>query len=99
MLRCISKKRQKLKLFNPIQFLQFSNEINFFRAEFYNNKTGKYFRQGDIIKRPEYAETLRKIGESGSSNIFYKGEMGKAIVQELADLGGIMTIEDLEKYE
>ena len=80
-------------------FFQFSNEINFFRAEFYNNKTGKYFRQGDIIKRPEYAETLRKIGESGSSNIFYKGEMGKAIVQELADVGGIMTIEDLEKYE
>ena len=89
-----------MKFFNTIQFFfQFSNEIIFFRAEFYNNKTGKYFRQGDIVKRPEYAETLRKIGESGSSDIFYKGEMGKAIVQELADLGGIMTNEDLEKYE
>ena len=87
-----------MKFFNPIQFFQFSIEINFFRAEFYNNKTGKYFQQGDIVKRPEYAETLRKIGKSGSSNIFYKGEMGKAIVQELADLGGIMTNEDLEKY-
>ena len=54
---------------------------------------------GDIIRRPKLAETLQKIGQSGSSDIFYKGEMGKSIVKELSERGGIITEEDFENYE
>ena len=60
--------------------------------------TGKYYRKDEIITRPEFAETLRKIGQSGSSDIFYKGEIGSSIVEELSKQGGIITMEDLQKY-
>ena len=71
----------------------------YFRQSYTNPSTGKYYKEGEVIKRPKFAETLRKIGQSGSSDIFYKGEMGKTVVKELAERGGIITEEDLEKYE
>ena len=68
------------------------------REEFTNPQTGKYFKKGETIKRAKYAATLRKIAESGSSDIFYKGEIGQKIVEEVQELGGILTMEDLKSY-
>ena len=67
--------------------------------EFTNPQTGKYFKKGETIKRAKYAATLRKIAESGSSDIFYKGEIGEKIVEEVQELGGILTMEDLKSYK
>ena len=69
------------------------------KEEFTNPKTGKYYKKGEIIKRTKYAETLRQIAESGSSDIFYKGSIGQSIVQEIQDLGGIITMEDMKSYK
>ena len=69
------------------------------RQEFTNPQTGKYFKKGETIKRTKYAATLRKIAESGSSDIFYKGEIGQKIVEEIQELGGILTMEDLKSYK
>lgn len=51
------------------------------------------------MKRIKYAETLRKIGQSGSVDIFYNGEMGQAVVKEIQGLGGIITMRDLKSFE
>ena len=51
------------------------------------------------MKRAKYAETLSKIGESGSADIFYKGELGQQIVNEIQDEGGIITMKDFENYK
>ena len=69
------------------------------KEEFTNPITGQYYKKGDIIRRTEYATTLRKIAESGSSDIFYQGEIGQSIVQEIQDLGGIITMEDMRSYQ
>jgi gamma-glutamyltranspeptidase len=55
--------------------------------------------EGDIVKRPKFAETLRKIGQSGSADIFYKGSLGEKVVEEIQSQGGIITLEDLKKYK
>ena len=89
----------QFRLATSFDLILIQTSFLYFRQSYTNPSTGKYYKEGDVIKRPKFAETLRKIGQSGSSDIFYKGEMGKTIVKELAERGGIITEEDLEKYE
>ena len=75
------------------------NNYDFYRQLYTDESTGNYYKMGDIIRRPKLAETLRIIGQSGTSDIFYKGEMGQSIVKELSERGGIITEEDFENYK
>ncbi len=58
----------------------------------------KTYVAGNIIKNPKLAETLRRVAKNGRDE-FYKGETGKTMVAYLKEKGGIITMEDLEKYE
>jgi len=51
---------------------------------------------GDIVCNPDVAKVLRRLGELGATEGFYKGETGKAIVEAVRKHGGVMTLEDLE---
>lgn len=50
------------------------------------------------IRQPELAATLRRIAEQGKDG-FYRGETAEKIAEHLASLGGIMTTDDLARYE
>ena len=52
---------------------------------------------GAVIKNPDLAATLEKIGKNGSA-CFYKGEIAKAIAAEMKKLNGLITLEDLSSY-
>ncbi|WWC86232.1 gamma-glutamyltransferase [Kwoniella dendrophila CBS 6074] len=52
---------------------------------------------GSIWKRPEYAQTLKKIAKEGSK-AFYEGEIAQAIVDSVREKGGLMTTDDLQNY-
>ena len=56
------------------------------------------FKEKDTIKYPALAKTLRRISKNGR-NEFYKGETAKILVDYLQKNGGIITLEDLSKYE
>ncbi len=56
------------------------------------------YKVGDTIKYPALAETLSKIMKNGAAE-FYKGETAKKIVDFVQKNGGIITLEDLSKYE
>lgn len=56
------------------------------------------FKENDTIKYPALANTLRRISKYGR-NEFYKGETAKILVDYLQKKGGIITLEDLAKYE
>ncbi|RLD28001.1 MAG: gamma-glutamyltransferase [Bacteroidetes bacterium] len=58
----------------------------------------KVWKENDTIKYPALAETLTRIMKHGSDE-FYKGETAKRLVKFIQDNGGIITEEDLEKYE
>jgi gamma-glutamyltranspeptidase/glutathione hydrolase len=52
---------------------------------------------GTIFKNPDLAKTFRLIQQQGR-DVFYKGEVGRAIVKKSEALGGSMTLDDLANY-
>ena len=61
-------------------------------------KNGAGPRVGHRQKQPQLAESLRSIA-SGGKDEFYRGALGKRIVDGLRELGGQMTEEDLATYD
>ncbi|HBR44780.1 MAG TPA: gamma-glutamyltransferase, partial [Afipia sp.] len=59
----------------------------------YCREDGSYKRVGDIVKNPDYAQTLRMIAEGGS-DVFYRGELAKRIAADMKANGGLITEED-----
>jgi len=59
---------------------------------------GKPIEPGHRVLRSDYAETLEKIAKGGS-DVLYKGELGKSIVDDVEGNGGLITLEDLASYE
>ena len=58
----------------------------------------KLWKENDTIKYHALAETLTRIQENGIDE-FYKGETAKRLVKFINDNGGIITLDDLERYE
>jgi len=56
------------------------------------------WKEGDTLRQPALAATLMRIKEKGKAG-FYEGETAKLIVDEMNRGKGIITIEDLKKYE
>ena len=59
---------------------------------------GKMFQPGDTLRQPELAATLKRIARNGAAE-FYSGETARAIVDDMSRLGGLLTLEDLAKYQ
>ena len=55
-------------------------------------------KDGDIFKQEDLARTLELIKREGR-NGFYKGTTAQLIVKQIQSLGGIITLEDLDKYQ
>lgn len=58
----------------------------------------KSYKVGDTIKYNALAETLTQIMKNGAAE-FYKGETAKKMVTFIQSKGGILSMEDLSKYE
>jgi len=59
---------------------------------------GHVARAGDVVRQPELAEALERLGSEGAAP-FFTGDLAAAIVDWLAERGGIVTAEDLAAYE
>ena len=58
----------------------------------------KEWKAGDLLIQDELAKTLERIRDFGKDG-FYKGKTADFLVNYITELGGIITHEDLEKYE
>ncbi len=56
------------------------------------------FKTGDTIKYPAMAATLTRIMKNGPSE-FYEGETAQKMVAFIQKKGGVISMEDLSKYE
>src|SRR5690606_37002125 len=56
------------------------------------------WKKGDVLKQKELAQTLKRIRKNGREG-FYSGETARLIVEEMEAGNGIITLEDLKKYE
>ncbi|WET02173.1 gamma-glutamyltransferase [Flavobacterium sp. YJ01] len=63
-----------------------------------NSPASKIFKENDTIKYTALAKTLKRIQKKGR-NEFYKGQTAKILVNYLKSKGGIITLQDLAKYE
>jgi len=56
------------------------------------------WKEGDVVKLEELAQTLERIRDNGRDG-FYKGKTADFIVNYVKELGGSMSHEDLVKYQ
>jgi gamma-glutamyltranspeptidase / glutathione hydrolase len=59
---------------------------------------GKMFQPGDTLRQPELAATLKRIARNGAAE-FYSGETAHAFVDDMSRFGGLITLDDLAKYQ
>ncbi|MDG1529489.1 MAG: gamma-glutamyltransferase [Polaribacter sp.] len=70
----------------------------FEKANNYQILFDKEWKEGDLLQQEELAQTLERIKDKGRDG-FYKGKTADLIVDYQKELGGIITHEDLEKYQ
>ncbi|MDR3265206.1 MAG: gamma-glutamyltransferase, partial [Synergistaceae bacterium] len=79
-------------------------EENFEKISAYNPEGTPYtpgglpIQAGDTLSNPALAKTFKLLAEKGP-DIFYKGEVGDAVVATVTKAGGIMTKADLGSYK
>jgi len=59
---------------------------------------GRVPEVGSLFVQEDYARTLRQIGERGPDD-FYRGDLAQRIAKFYRDEGGILGLEDLQKYQ
>ena len=75
---------------------QYLQQFSVSRRIFLND--GKMFRVGDSFRQLELAATLKRIAKNGAAE-FYRGETARLIVDDMKQMGGLITLEDLAQYQ
>ncbi|WP_037321111.1 gamma-glutamyltransferase [Salegentibacter sp. Hel_I_6] len=75
-----------------------NEEIYVATAKAFLKNGEEIYKPGETWKQPELAETLKRIQENGADG-FYKGKTAKLIADYMKKHGGLITEEDLAKYE
>lgn len=65
---------------------------------FLNPETNSVWKVGERIKRLKLAETLEIIADEGADTLYNNGTIANLLVDEIREMGGIITIEDLMNY-
>ena len=60
-------------------------------------RNGRPPRPGELFVQPELAESLQKIARGGKE-VFYRGEIGQALVKFSGENDGLFTEKDLEEH-
>lgn len=58
---------------------------------------GSLLLTGELCRNPQLAKTLQAVAENGPS-VLYGGEVGKKLVREVQEMGGILSLQDLLEY-
>jgi len=67
--------------------------------EIFIKKDGTIYKEGEYMTRPQLGETYAKIAKNGISEMYGGGEVGRHFVEDLQEIGGIITEEDLMNYK
>lgn len=80
---------------NTLDKLRYSNT----GKRVYFHEDGRLRGVGELLRNPDLGRTLRRVAESGSSDIFYHGEIAEQISRDFAAHGGLIGLEDLAQYD
>lgn len=73
---------------SPVPFLQ----------DYFKNEAGELTTFGTLWKQPELAKTLTEIRDHGHDG-FYKGVVAQEIARYMKENGGLISLEDLQRYQ
>jgi gamma-glutamyltranspeptidase/glutathione hydrolase len=62
------------------------------------SKNGTPYQAGEILKQPDLARTLERIADQGPAG-FYEGETAALLEKEMKAHDGLITRDDLKKYQ
>lgn len=68
-----------------------------FMKNYYTDSDGKLLEHGDKWVQKELANTLKQIKKHGKDG-FYRGKVAQEIADYMKNNGGLISLEDLEKY-
>ena len=68
-----------------------------FMKNYFTDSEGKLLENGDLWMQKELANTLKQIKKHGKDG-FYKGKVAQEIADYMKKNGGLISLEDLEKY-
>ena len=60
-------------------------------------REGKLYREGEILRQPELADTLGRLQKKGPRE-FYEGKTAQLIAEDMQHNGGLITRQDLRDY-
>ncbi|KAJ8929870.1 hypothetical protein NQ314_017475 [Rhamnusium bicolor] len=66
--------------------------------EWFYDANGKFKKAGSKIIPTKLCQTLRLIAENGGDDL-YNGTLSTMLLEDIEDVGGIITAKDLEQYE
>ncbi|NNE02675.1 MAG: gamma-glutamyltransferase [Eudoraea sp.] len=75
----------------------YENATSEFFKNYFTNPNGELVNHGEVWIQKELAYTLKQIRNRGKDG-FYKGKVAQEIANYMQENGGIITLEDLEKY-
>ncbi|MGB7583297.1 MAG: gamma-glutamyltransferase [Terriglobales bacterium] len=76
---------------NDNSLAKFPDSLRIFQRD------GKYYEEGEIFRQPELARTLARIADKPDD--FYHGAIARELAGFIQKGGGLITAEDLDKYE
>ncbi|MEX0894066.1 MAG: gamma-glutamyltransferase, partial [Gemmatimonadota bacterium] len=62
------------------------------------SKNGTPYAEGELLRLPDLGRTLERIRDEGRDG-FYRGETARLLAEEMVRGGGLITEEDLARYE
>ncbi|MCF6767057.1 gamma-glutamyltransferase [Thiotrichales bacterium 19S11-10] len=68
------------------------------RKVYFDPKTEKPYRVGDLLVQLDLAKTLKRIADTDGED-FYQGETAKMLARDMKANGGLITMEDLSTYQ
>lgn len=75
------------------------NSLYFIYRKTYVNKDNQFHKPGTVVKPSEaWCRTLKVIAEKGGDEL-YNGSLSVDFLEDLKEVGSIITAEDLQNYQ
>lgn len=79
---------------NSDYFHQHQDEWEFL----FSNTTGELLVEGEVMKRPQLARTLKAIARKDGLKTFYEGYIAESLAKTAQLTGGVLTKDDFKEF-
>lgn len=89
----VSKRQSETMLEVQDEFKKFAPSSKYFLK-----RDGSVYKEGEVLVQKDLARTLRILARQGE-RAFYRGQIARAMVEQIRANGGYLSLKDLSEYE